>query len=67
MSILKEQNYKPSLMYRGFGDIDYEEVLDRSKIEKLLVSLERYSNKLDKLLTKTSNIEEQISPIDKGK
>ena len=68
MAILKEHSGKQTLVYRGFDTtIHYEEALDHSKIESLLVSLERYSNKLDKLLTRTSNIEEQISPIDKGK
>lgn len=67
MAILKEHSCKQVLIYKGFDTIDYEEALDHSKIESLLVSLERYSNKLDKLLTRTSNIEEQLSPLDKGK
>lgn len=66
MAIIKEHIRKLAY-YNRFDNIAYEEALDHSKIESLLNSLERYSNKLDKLLTRTSNIEEQISPIDKGK
>ena len=47
-----------------FNDEEYwkwgGEILSKSIGEKGL-------NKLDKLLTRTSNIEEQLSPLDKGK
>lgn len=67
MAILKEPSCNQALLYKGFHIIDYEEALDHNKIESLLASLERYSNKLDKLLMRTSNIEEQISHLDKGR
>lgn len=65
MAVLEEKNCKHAFTCKAFESMNYEEVLDHSKIESLLSSLERYSNKLDKLLTKTSSIEEQI--LTKGK